>query len=608
MHHPRVRITALLPFALAVAVVLLAPSIGVVAGGPAPGNLIVSRSVYTGVASTVTVGAALPGGGIAVKDGTYPGVWDNETPDSSFGVTAPIFLDQMTTAGTVVDTIAVPTNQMVTSFSSKSELGLNLSQDGTAITFMGYATPAGVADGSNQLDVSQSNTPNHVDPGNPVTLVRQRAVGQLNLDGSVNVTPVNPYSGNNGRAAILGNGLYYLAGNAGGNGNGTLPLNVINNTGVQIGVPFVGGETTVVGAQGPCGPPVPANGCQFGFNITQLGLAPDKSGKDDNFRSTTIFNNTLYVTKGSGSNGVNTVYQVGTAGTLPNLASASTTPITILPGFPTSLARANSPAPRFPFAIWFANATTLYVADEGDGKAANAAADTLSGLQKWILVSGTWQRAYTLQNGLQLGAPYSVPTPAGRTPVPSPATDGLRNLTGRVNADHTVTIFAVTSTVSTLTDQGADANRIVMITDKIDAKTAADAATESFTTVRTANYGEVLRGVAFAGPFVVINNLSVTPSSIWPPNHKMVPVSLHVDVTGLQDPSPSCSLTGITSNEGSADDWEITGGLSAKVRAERAGNGGDRVYRFTVECTDSYGHTASQTVNATVPHDQGGGH
>jgi hypothetical protein len=177
-----------------------------------------------------------------------------------------------------------------------------------------------------------------------------------------------------------------------------------------------------------------------------------------------------------------------------------------------------------------------------------------------------------------------------------------------VNADHTVTIFAVTSTVSTLTDQGADANRIVMITDKIDAKTAADAATESFTTVRTANYGEVLRGVAFAGPFVVINNLSVTPSSIWPPNHKMVPVSLHVDVTGLQDPSPSCSLTGITSNEGSADDWEITGGLSAKVRAERAGNGGDRVYRFTVECTDSYGHTASQTVNATVPHDQGGGH
>jgi hypothetical protein len=177
-----------------------------------------------------------------------------------------------------------------------------------------------------------------------------------------------------------------------------------------------------------------------------------------------------------------------------------------------------------------------------------------------------------------------------------------------VNADHTVTIFAVTSTVSALTDQGADANRIVMITDQIGATTAAQVSGESFTTVRTANYGEVLRGVAFAGPYVVINNLSVTPSSIWPPNHKMVPVSLHVDVTGLQDPSPACSLTGITSNEGSSDDWEITGGLSANVRSARAGNGGDRVYALTVKCTDIYGHTASQTVNATVPHDQGGGH
>ncbi len=606
MHVNRTLIRSLFRFSLALVAVLLIPSMVVVAGPPAPGNLIVSRSVYAGTASTITVGQALPGGGTAVKDGTYPGVWDNEGPDSSFGVSAPIFLDEMTTGGTVVNTTTVPTNQMVTSFSSKSELGLNLSQDGTAITFMGYATPSGLADGTNRLDVSQSNTPNHVDPGNPVTFSWQRAVGQLNLDGSVNVTPVNPYSGNNGRAAILANGLYYLAGNAGGNGNGTLPLSVINNTGIQIGVPFVGGETTVVGAQtNLCGPPVPANGCQFGFTITQLGNAPDKSGKDDNFRSVTIFNNTLFTTKGSGSNGINTVYQVGTAGTLPNLATANTTPFAILPGFPTSLARAANP--RFPFAIWFANATTLYVADEGDGKTANAATDKLSGLQKWILVGGTWQLAYTLQNGLQLGVPYTVTTPAGRTPVPSPSTDGLRNLTGRVNPDHTVTIYAVTSTVSSATDQGADPNRIVTITDQLGATTAAQVSGESFTIVRTAEYGEVLRGVAFAGPYVVINDLSATPTSVWPPNKKMTSVSLKVDVTGLQDPSPSCSLTGITSNEGSPDDWEISGALSAKVRAARAGNGGDRVYTLTVECTDIYGHSASKAVNVTVPHDQSGG-
>src|SRR5208282_3462008 len=92
----------------------------------------------------------------------------------------------------------------------------------------------------------------------------------------------------------------------------------------------------------------------------------DKPGKDTNFRGLTIFDNTLYVSKGSGGNGVNTVYQVGTAGTLPAAAippgdSNLSLPITILPGFPTT------GTSTFPFGIWFANANTLYVADEGTG-------------------------------------------------------------------------------------------------------------------------------------------------------------------------------------------------------------------------------------------------
>ena len=38
----------------------------------------------------------------------------------------------------------------------------------------------------------------------------------------------------------------------------------------------------------------------------------------------------------------------------------------------------------------------------------------------------------------------------------APATDGLRNITGRVNRDGTVSIWAITSTVSGSGDQGAD--------------------------------------------------------------------------------------------------------------------------------------------------------
>ena len=46
--------------------------------------------------------------------------------------------------------------------------------------------------------------------------------------------------------------------------------------------------------------------------IGRLEFGTDKPGKDTNFRGLTIFNNTLYVSKGSGGNGINTVYQAGT--------------------------------------------------------------------------------------------------------------------------------------------------------------------------------------------------------------------------------------------------------------------------------------------------------
>jgi len=451
-----------------------------------PGDLVVSRSVYTGTPATVTIGQMLPGGGMAIANGAYPDVFNNNTVDGSFGVTAPIFLDQLTPSGTFVNSLALPTDQITTSFSSKSELSINQSANGQSLTLMGYvALP-------NTLDVSNSNTPGVVDSTNPVKSSYYRAVAQVDPNGNVQVTPVNAYSGNNGRAVILANGNYYLVGNA-GNGSGT-PTNIVSHTGVQMATPGGSADTTVVGTQQ--GTPGESKGFQYGYSVTQYGYPADKSGKDDNFRGERIFNNTLYVTKGSGGNGINTVFQVGNAGSLPTLADAANTPITILPGFPTFLASATTasyPYGFYPFGIWFANATTLYVAVEGDGKTAHAATDPNSGLQKWILVNGTWQLAYTLQNGLNLGQQYSVP---GYPAALNPATDGLRNITGKVNGDGTVSIYAVTSTVSASGDQGADPNLLIEITDKLAAVNLP--AGETFTTLYRAGYGEVLRGVSFA--------------------------------------------------------------------------------------------------------------
>jgi hypothetical protein len=104
-----------------------------------------------------------------------------------------------------------------------------------------------------------------------------------------------------------------------------------------------------------------------------------------------------------------------------------------------------------------------------------------------------------LIDGLNLGAPYTVPGyPTGNNPATGlpwvPATDGLRNITGRVNRDGTVTIWAVTSTVSGNGDQGADPNKLVAVTDNLSTVTPP---AEHFTTVRAAGFSEVLRGVSF---------------------------------------------------------------------------------------------------------------
>ena len=167
--------------------------------------------------------------------------------------------------------------------------------------------------------------------------------------------------------------------------------------------------------------------------------------------------------------------------------------------------------------MWFANATTLYVCDEGDGvlvpgqvingqtNVADAYTLANAGVQKWVLQNGTWVLAYVLQNGLDIGVPYSVPNyPAAL----NPATGGCRNMTGQAGPAGTVTIWAITSTISTNGDQGADPNKLVRVKDDLSATTPP--ATHGnpnglgrdglglFTTIQAAAAGEVLRGVALA--------------------------------------------------------------------------------------------------------------
>jgi len=130
---------------------------------------------YDNNPNNVVVGMPLPPGCApancvtATANGTYPYVFNNALVDSSFGITAKIILDQL---GISINSLEVPNSsqngvpptkdQMVTSFSSKSELALDLSTDAQSVTFMGYLAPI------NTLDVSNDNTPAVIDPTNPV--------------------------------------------------------------------------------------------------------------------------------------------------------------------------------------------------------------------------------------------------------------------------------------------------------------------------------------------------------------------------------------------------------------------------------------------------------
>jgi hypothetical protein len=511
-----------------------------------PGHLLLSRTVYDSKASNITPGVTqlppncvTPNCATATANGIYPMVFNNDLVDASFGITAKIMLDELRLNGRHVQSLEVPNSgqhgitsnkdQMVTSFPSKSEIALNLSVDRHSVSFMGYLAPI------DAIDVSNSNTPDVVDSTNPVTSAFSRVIATVDEHGHFRFTKTNAYSGNNGRAAILndrpGANVFYTTGNA-GNGGNPQPNGVIIGAGAQI---MTQAKASLAEQPDP-GMPTPVGS----FNVTQLSLKADKVGKDTNFRGLTVFNNVIYVTKGSGGNGIDTVYFIDTSGfdsngkplACPNgvgLPSASatlpTTPIyydasklqtlgitpynmCVLKGFPTNLAKT---ATSFPFGIWFADAKTLYVADEGDGTNAYnaatntytaAAAQTRAGLQKWVFddATKTWRLSYTLQAGLGLGVPYSVQGyPTGNnaaTGLPwSPATDGLRNIIGRVNPDGTATIWAITSTVSGGGDQGADPNKLVMIKDKLAATTLP--ASETFTTVRTARFAEALRGVSF---------------------------------------------------------------------------------------------------------------
>lgn len=106
-------------------------------------------------------------------------------------------------------------------------------------------------------------------------------------------------------------------------------------------------------------------------------------------------------------------------------------------------------------------------------------------------------------------------------------------------------------------------------------------------------------------------SLSVTlsPSTIWPPNRKMAEVTAMIAVSDDHDPNPIVRLVSISSNEAlAANDVEgatfNTDDRQFSVRAARAGQQKQgRQYIVTYRAIDAAGNARDATAVVSIPHD-----
>ncbi len=105
--------------------------------------------------------------------------------------------------------------------------------------------------------------------------------------------------------------------------------------------------------------------------------------------------------------------------------------------------------------------------------------------------------------------------------------------------------------------------------------------------------------------------VSLSPSTLWPPNNKLVPINATITVTDDYDPEPEIKLESITSNEDLdiSDAKDVQPGTDDRqfqLKAKRAGtNLAGRIYTVTYSATDGSGNKATASATVTVPHDQG---
>jgi hypothetical protein len=488
--------------AMVSALALAAPMIAQQSPQFTPGNLVVvveGCGVYGGTCTAVPNGT-----GTGAGNSSAGGYGDNQAA----ALTLFQFAPNGTSAVTYVNSFVLPqtasgANLPVSGeYGSSSEGSLQLSGSGQYLTLAGYGINAATFDANPaqygaapSLALAQSGSLT----GQSYTPVA-RVIALIDANGNVNSSTAlyNVFNTNNPRSVYTANGTTaYIS------GQGT-------------GCDLTGGVFyTALGA--PNSAPIAITGGDAVPTSTCVASGYTGSLIAQDTRTVQIYGNTLYVSADSTEGKSDNRSLIGTLGTPPATSlftpTAPPTGDTGGPNLITGLGNTGGTGKETittgvngngnglnaglninisPMNYFFANASTLYVADTGAPKQTSATSTVGDGgLQKWINSSangsGTWSLAYTLHQGLPLVLNNNTT-----------GTTGLYGLTGTVSNGQ-VALYVTNYTLSDL-----DATYLYGITDTLSFTTASQAAGEAFTQLAAAPQDSNFKGVSF------------TPTINWP--------------------------------------------------------------------------------------------
>lgn len=317
-------------------------------------------------------------------------------------VAAPVFLDEFTPSGGFVQTFTIPTTGS----------GAN-----RALTLGGANTAEGAL--TRSVDTRFLTLGGYDAAVGATGIVaataaaENRVIGRVDASGAIDTSTIIPDGFSAGRIA-----------------------GVVSDDGTHF---WSAGSSTAGGG----------GGSRYSASLGAL-TSSQVSDTPNNIRWPQIFNGQLYTSVSFNTGGFLGISTIGTG-----IPTTSGQTLTVLPGLPVAPTHSH-------FGHFFADANTLYIAD--DGTAVNG-----GGLQKWTLSAGTWTQA---------GAPF---------PYISPTTNpSFRGLTGTVSGAN-VTLY--------LTTTEASANSLVKWT------STDSGASGTFTTLATApttTNATAFRGVAMA--------------------------------------------------------------------------------------------------------------